>query len=85
MFIWKLFFGFFMKRKIEANRKLYVIPLGSGWAVKEDGKANFKLITDRKSEAVLFAKEISKNENVVLSIYDKNGTLKSRYIYGQDF
>ncbi len=62
----------------------HVIPLGNGWAVKEEGKTRFSLISQTQKDAIHFAREIAKSNHAELVIHRKDGRirLKDNYING---
>ncbi len=62
----------------------YVIPLGRGWAVKSGETAKFAIITDKKSDAVSYAKAIAKRTGGKLVIYGKDGKIISHNSYAND-
>lgn len=66
------------------KRNQHVIPLGNGWAVKEEGKTRFSLISQTQKDAILFAREIAKSNHAELVIHRKDGRirLKDNYING---
>jgi len=64
----------------------HVIPSAErgGWAVKKSGAAKSSRSFDKKSEAILYARTISKKEQTELFIHRKDGTIQNRNSYGQD-
>ncbi len=66
------------------KRNQHVIPLGNGWAVKEEGKTRFSLISQTQKDAIHFAREIAKNNHAQLVIHRKDGRirLKGNYVNG---
>jgi Uncharacterized protein conserved in bacteria (DUF2188) len=66
------------------KRNQHVIPLGNGWAVKEEGKTRFSLISQTQKDAIHFARQIAKSNRAELVIHRKDGRirLKDNYVNG---
>lgn len=68
------------------KRNQHVIPLGNGWAVKEEGKNRFSLISQTQKDAIYFAREIAKSNHAELIIHGKDGRIrvKDNYVNGSN-
>ncbi len=64
-----------------AKRNQHVVPLGSGWAVKDSGAAEATVITSRQSEAIDYATRLAKKEKTEVIIHDRNGKIRERNSY----
>lgn len=69
-----------------AKKTNHVVPSKSrgGWAVKKSGAAKNSRTFGRKSEAVEYARELSRKEETELFIHRKDGTIQNRNSYGHD-
>jgi len=67
-----------------AKKNQHVVPLGGGWGVKGEGNNKFTIITDKKSKALLIAKDIAKNNKSELIIHGKDGKIMEKNSYGKD-
>lgn len=55
-----------------------------GWAVKKSGSTRVSRSFDRKSDAVLYGRQLSRKEKTELYIHKKDGTIQDRNSYGND-
>jgi hypothetical protein len=62
----------------------HVVPSSSRWAVKKSGSERASKTFDTKEQAVLYARELSKNEKTELYIHKTNGMIQYRNSYGND-
>ena len=65
------------------NQHVVSNPEG-GWGVKGSGNDKFTKLFDLKSDAVDFAREISRNQGTELFIHGKDGKIQSRDSHGND-
>ncbi|MEO8210851.1 MAG: DUF2188 domain-containing protein [bacterium] len=63
------------------RKNQHIIPLGSGWAVKEEGSRKFTIITDSKNTAIKVGRQIAKNEKSELVIHNKDGKIRDKKSY----
>lgn len=59
----------------------HVIPIGMGWAVKEQAANDFFIITVTKSEAVKVARQLAQKGRTELVIHNKDGRIRERVSY----
>jgi len=59
----------------------HVIPIGTGWAVKEQTANDFFIITMTKSEAVKVARQLAQKGGTELVIHNKDGRIRERVSY----
>jgi hypothetical protein len=64
------------------KKNQHVVPLGNGWAVKEEGNTRFTIITEVKKDAVEVAREIARNNHSELVIHGKDGRIQDKDSYG---
>ena len=68
-----------------AKKSNHVVPSPSGlWAVKKSGSERASKTFDTKEKAVLYGRELSKNEKTELYIHKTNGMIENRNSYGND-
>jgi uncharacterized protein YdaT len=59
----------------------HVVPHPDGWAVMRLDASKPTVVTDVKQDAVDRAREIAKNQKVILVIHDQDGQEQSRHDY----
>jgi len=63
----------------------HVVPNpDGGWSVKKGGSPKATKIFTRKSEAIDFARDISRNQGVALYIHGRDGMINEKKSYGKD-
>jgi len=67
-----------------AKKSNHVVPSPSGWSVKKSGAVKASRTFDTKDKAILFARELSKNEKTELYIHKQNGMIQNKNSYGND-
>lgn len=72
------------KKRSTKSKSLYVIPIGNAWGVKGEGNAKFSFITDRKKEALTYAKVIAINSKTELIVYSKDGRIIEKNNYSKE-
>ena len=60
----------------------HVVPSSSGWAVKKSGSERASRTFATKEKAVVYGRELSKNEKTELYIHKTNGMIQNRNSYG---
>lgn len=55
-----------------------------GWTVKKSGSTKASKSFDKKSDAVRYARELSRKEQTELYIHKKDGRIQDRNSYGKD-
>lgn len=60
------------------KRNQHVVPFCNGWAVKEEGKNRFSLISQTQRDAINFVRELAKTNRVELIIHRKDGRIRER-------
>ncbi|MGB4596140.1 MAG: DUF2188 domain-containing protein [Anaerolineaceae bacterium] len=63
---------------------IWITPHNNGWAVKREGGKRSSILTDTKTEAEKFGRDLGKKEHVEVIIQRKNGTVQKRESYGHD-
>jgi len=66
------------------KRSQHVVPLGNGWAVQTEGRKTATVITSRQSEAILYAKDIAKNQMTEVIIHGRDGKIRGKNSYGNN-
>jgi hypothetical protein len=69
------------KRNALDMKAQYVIPIGNGWMVKGSQSKKFTVITDTKREAVSIARNMAKNQGILLIVYNKDGKIHEKVSY----
>lgn len=72
------------KKKSTKSKNLHVIPIGNAWGVKGEGNAKFSFITNRKKEALTYAKVIAVNSKAELIVYSKDGRITEKNNYSKE-
>ena len=67
-----------------SKKSNHVVPSPSGWAVKKSGAERASRTFPTKEKAVVYARELSKNEKTELYIHKTNGMIQNRNSYGND-
>ena len=67
-----------------AKKSNHVVPSPSGWSAKKSGAVKASRTFDTKDKAILFARELSKNEKTELYIHKQNGMIQNKNSYGND-
>ncbi|HRI85510.1 MAG TPA: DUF2188 domain-containing protein [Ignavibacteria bacterium] len=68
-----------------SKKNQHVVPNpDGGWGVKGSGNDKFTKLFDRKSDAVEYAREVSRNQNSELIVHGKNGQIQSKDSHGND-
>ncbi len=62
----------------------HVVPSSSGWAVKKSGASKASRTFDTKEQAIVYGKQLSKNEKTELYIHKNNGMIQNKNSYGKD-
>ncbi|MEX0877268.1 MAG: DUF2188 domain-containing protein [Candidatus Spechtbacterales bacterium] len=63
------------------RKSQHVIHADSGWAVKRAGATRPSKVFDKKTNAVNYAKNVSKKNRTDLYIHDKNGRIQKSHSY----
>ena len=68
-----------------AKKTQHVVPSSNGgWNVKKGGSTKATENFKTQGEAIVRAKEISKNQGAELYIHRKDGTIREKNSYGND-
>lgn len=67
-----------------SKKNQHVVPLGNGWAVKEEGNKDFSIITSNKTSALKFARQVARLRKSELVIHGKDGKIQDKDSYGND-
>jgi len=69
-----------------AKRSNHVVPSkkNGGWAVKKAGSSRASKAFSNKSEAVQYARTLSRREKAELYIHGRDGAIQNRNSYGND-
>ena len=63
----------------------HVVPNpNGGWAVRKGGSDRVTKTFNKQSDAITFAKDISKNQGAELYIHGRNGMIREKNSYGND-
>lgn len=58
----------------------YVLPIGNGYVVKNSKLQKFTFMTDRKSEAIRYARNIAQRRGEIVEIHSKDKkTIRENY------
>jgi hypothetical protein len=66
------------------GKNQHVVPHNGDWAVKGAGNSKPTKIVETQREAIVIAKEISKNQESELFIHGRNGQIRERDSFGND-
>jgi uncharacterized protein YdaT len=66
------------------RKEHHVVPKDGGWAVKKSGAKRTTKNFENKSEAVDFARDISKNQGSELIIHGRDGKIQKADSHGKD-
>lgn len=66
------------------RKEYHVVPHENGWAVKKNNASKSSACTSTKSDAVIKAKELSKNSGSEMVVHGKNGKIQYSNSYGKD-
>lgn len=66
------------------KKNQHVIPHNDNWAVKGAGNEKVTKNFDKKSDAIIYAREITKNQQSELIIHKGDGTIQNKNSYGND-
>ena len=66
------------------KKNQHVIPHNDNWAVKGAGNGKVTKNFDKKSDAIIYAKEIATNQKTELIIHKGDGTIQNKNSYGND-
>ncbi|WP_440110633.1 DUF2188 domain-containing protein [Paenibacillus sp. QZ-Y1] len=61
----------------KSHDNIHVVPIDSGWAIKEEGQSKALSTFPTKTEAVDAAKEMSNKQNIRAIIHNKDGQISS--------
>lgn len=61
----------------KSHDNIHVVPIDSGWAIKEEGQIKALSTFHTKTEAVDAAKEMSNQQNIRAIIHNKDGQISS--------
>lgn len=67
------------------GKNQHVVKHSEGWAVKGAGNEKATKVTITQKEAIEVAKEISKNQESELVIHGRNGQIREKNSYGNDY
>jgi uncharacterized protein YdaT len=68
-----------------ARKTHHVVPNSDGgWSVKKGGSERASKIFDKKTDAVDYAREVSKNQHSELVVHKKDGTIQNPDSHGGD-
>ncbi|MEO7522625.1 MAG: DUF2188 domain-containing protein [Ferruginibacter sp.] len=67
-----------------AKKSNHVVLSPSGWVVKKSGSERASKTFDTKEKAVVYGRELSKNEKSELYIHKTNGIIQNRNSYVND-
>lgn len=69
-----------------SKKSNHVVPSREkgGWAVRKSGSTRVSKSFDKKSDAVKYARELSRKEKTELYIHKKDGRIQDRNSYGRD-
>lgn len=67
-----------------AKRNQHVVPRGDQWAVQSAGGDRASRIVDTQRQAVMIAREISRNQGTELIVHGEDGKIRWRDSYGND-
>ncbi len=63
----------------------HVVPKSEGgWSVRKTGAVRATRTFETQKEAVAYAKDLARKQNVEVYIHGKDGTIRSRDSYGSD-
>lgn len=65
------------------NQRQHVIPLGKGWAVKEEKSSNLFIITTKQSEAIVVARKLAQNTSGELVVHSRDGRIRDVESYAK--
>lgn len=65
------------------NQRQHVIPLGKGWAVKEEKSSDFFIITTKQSEAIVVARKLAQNTSGELVVHSRDGRIRDVESYAK--
>lgn len=66
------------------GKNQHVVPYNGDWAVKGAGNSKPTKIVETQREAIVIAKEISKNQKSELFLHRRNGQIRERDSFGND-
>ena len=66
------------------GKNQHVVPVGGRWGVRGEGNSRLTSTSDRQSDAIAAARQISRNQHSELFIHGRNGQIRERDSYGND-
>lgn len=68
---------------MQTGQNQHILPHNEGWQIKGDIHAKPTQVTGTRDEAIAVAKEIAREENSEVIVYEKNGAIKDREFFGK--
>jgi hypothetical protein len=72
------------KGKPMTKRNQHVVPHPNGWAVKGENATRPSAVAATQQEAIVRAREITRNQGTELFIHGENGRIRERDSHGRD-
>ena len=71
--------------EVAIGKNQHVVPHEKGWAVRGEGNKRSTSIHKTQKDAIGSAKGIAKNQKSEVVIHRKDGTIRDKDSYGNDF